>query len=63
MKGINSRAVSVICHGARICNATLVELRKIDRKTEKLMTFNGGMHHRTGVKDALYMKVLATRKS
>ena len=52
----------VICYQVGICISTLPELRKIDRKTQKLLTIQGEMHSQTGVKDTLYMKSSGDKK-
>ena len=41
---INSRAVSLVRYGAGIIDWTKEELKKIDRKTRKILTMNGMLH-------------------
>ena len=51
---INSRAVSLVRYSARIINWTREELRRMDRKTRKIMTMNRLYHPQSDV-DRLYI--------
>ena len=51
---INSRAVSLVRYGAGIIDWTKEELRKIDRKTRKILTMNRMLHPQSDV-DRLYI--------
>ena len=55
MRATNSRVVSIIRYGVGIINWTKEELRKMDRKTRKLLTIHNAMHPQADV-DRLYMK-------
>ena len=54
IKGINSWAVSVICHTAGIIDWTAKELKTIGIRTRKIMTM-AGMFHQKGDVDRLYL--------
>ena len=54
-RATNSRAVSIIRYGVGIINWTKEELRKMDRKTRKLLTIHNAMHPQADV-DRFYMK-------
>ena len=51
---INSRAVSLVRYGAGIIDRTKEELKKIDRKTRKILTMNRMLHPQSDV-DRLYI--------
>ena len=55
ISAINSRAVSVVRYGAGIVKWTKEELKKLDRKTRKLLTIHRAFHCRGDV-DRLYVK-------
>ena len=46
---VNSRAVSIVRHGAEIISWTKIETEELDRKTRKLMTMYGTHHPRGDV--------------
>ena len=54
MRAINSRAVFIIRYGAGVINWTMEELRKMDRKTRKLLTIHNAMHTQADVHRLLY---------
>ncbi|XP_068738999.1 uncharacterized protein [Montipora capricornis] len=55
VNAMNSRAVSIIRYSAGIVEWTKDELRKLDRKTRKLLTINRAFHPQADV-DRLYLK-------
>ena len=55
VNAMNSRAVSIIRYSAGIVEWTKDELRKLDRKTRKLLTINRAFHPQADV-DRLYRK-------
>ena len=55
VSAINSRAVSLIRHGAGIIKWSKEELRALDRKTRKLLTIYRSLHPQADV-DRLYVK-------
>ena len=54
ISSINSRAVSIAKYGAGIISWTKMELEKLDRKTRKLMTMDGG-HYTKADANRLYL--------
>ena len=55
VNAMNSRAVSIIRYSAGIVECTKDELRKLDRKTRRLLTINRAFHPQADV-DRLYLK-------
>lgn len=55
VNAINSRAVSIIRYSAGIVKWTKDDLKKLDRKTRKLLTINKALHPQADV-DRLYLK-------
>ena len=63
VNAMNSRAVSIIRYSAEIFEWTRDELRKLDRKTRKLLTINRAFHPQADVHvDRLYLKRAAGRR-
>ena len=52
---INSRAVSIVRHGAGIISWTKMELEELDRRTRKLMTMHGAHPSKVNV-DRMYLQ-------
>ena len=55
VSAINARTVSTIRYGAGIIKWTKEELRKLHKKTRKLLTINRALHPQADV-DRLYLK-------
>ena len=55
IRGLNAWAVSVIRYTAGILDWTPKECKKMDTKTRKILTMNGGFHMQSSV-DRLYIK-------
>ena len=61
MTAVNSRAVFITRYGAGIINWTKEELRKMDRKTRKLLTIHNAMHTQADVYRLLWKGRIAVK--